>query len=59
MPAPVGIENRPFWARILSLFCLAEIGLGLSFPATGVSWIGGDENGLIGALMGRFRAGEN
>ncbi len=56
MAEPVTIENHPFWARVLTVFWLGEILFGAFVTATGVSWLGGEENGaavvmILGGLL--------
>jgi hypothetical protein len=49
MPAPVTIASRPTVPRLLLLFWLAEIAVGLLFAAAGYELLGPGENG--GALV--------
>ena len=51
MPDPVFIANRPFRARILSAFWIAETGIGLAFAATGMGWLGPGENGIAVVMI--------
>lgn len=54
MPAPVHIANRPLLPRLLLLFWVAEIAVGLLFAAAGASLLGPGENGgaIVLMLMG-------
>lgn len=51
MPQPVVITNRPFWARILTAFWVAETMLGLAFVAMGASWIGAEHPVFVAGLF--------
>lgn len=51
MPEPVIIPNRPLIARLLLLFWLAEIGVGLLFAAAGYGLLGPGENGGAAVLI--------
>jgi hypothetical protein len=66
MPAPVMIANRPMLPRLLLLFWVAEIGVGLLFAAAGYELLGPSENGgavvlivmgLVLTLAGLIMAG--
>lgn len=48
---PVLIANRPMLPRLLLLFWLAEIAVGLLFAAAGYELLGPDENGGAMVLM--------
>jgi hypothetical protein len=54
MSEPVVIENRPLLARLLLMFWVAEIGVGLLFALAGARLLGPSENGgaVILILMG-------
>ncbi len=52
MAEPVIIHNRPFWARILTVFWAVEVAVGLVFAGVGASWLGAGENGLAGVTIG-------
>ena len=54
MPAPVKIPNRPMLPRLLLLFWVAEIAVGLLFAAAGYELLGPSENGgaVVLILMG-------
>lgn len=58
MPAPVLIPNRPLIARLLLLFWLAEIVVGLLFAAAGFGLLRPGENGgavvliIMGLVLG-------
>jgi hypothetical protein len=54
MPDPVTIENRPLLARLLLMFWVAEIVVGLLFALAGANLLGASENGgaVILILMG-------
>ncbi|MFO1130617.1 MAG: hypothetical protein U1E16_01175 [Hyphomicrobiales bacterium] len=57
MPAPVLIANRPTLPRLLLLFWVAEIAVGLLFGAAGYGLLGPSENGgavvliVMGAVL--------
>ena len=51
MAEPVIIENRRFWARVLTLFWVAEVIMGLGFAATGIGWLGGEDIGLAAVMI--------
>lgn len=51
MPSPVTIPNRPTLPRLLLLFWLAEIGVGLLFSLAGYELLGPAENGGAVVLM--------
>jgi hypothetical protein len=51
MPAPVMIPNRPLLPRLLLLFWVAEIAVGLLFGAAGYELLGPSENGGAVVLM--------
>lgn len=51
MPAPVTIANRPTLPRLLLLFWLAEICVGLLFAMAGYELLGPGENGGATVLM--------
>jgi len=51
MPAPVLIANRPTLPRLLLLFWVAEIAVGLLFVAAGYEVLGPSENGGAAVLM--------
>lgn len=51
MPAPVLIANRPMLPRLLLLFWLAEIAVGLLFALAGLRLLGPGENGGAAVLM--------
>lgn len=51
MPAPVQIPNRPVLPRLLLLFWVAEIAVGLLFAAAGYELLGPRENGGAVVLM--------
>lgn len=51
MRQPVIIENRSSWARILAVFWVAEVVLGLAFTAAGASWIGVEQPVLVAAIL--------
>lgn len=51
MPAPVLITNRPLLPRLLLLFWVAEIAVGLLFAAAGHGLLGPGENGGAVVLM--------
>ena len=51
MPAPVLIPNRPMLPRLLLLFWVAEIAVGLLFAAAGYGLLGPGENGGAVVLM--------
>lgn len=50
MAEPVIIRNRPFWARVLTVFWLAEIALALVFWAIALAWSMAGDVGL-GAIL--------
>lgn len=54
MPAPVLIPNRPLLPRLLLLFWVAEIGVGILFAVAGYGLLRPGENGgaLVLMLMG-------
>lgn len=52
MAEPVIIHNKPFWARILTVFWMIEVAVGLIFAGVGASWIGAGENGIAGVMIG-------
>jgi len=51
MPAPVMIANRPLLPRLLLLFWVAEIAVGLLFATAGYGLLGPSENGGAVVLM--------
>jgi hypothetical protein len=51
MNSSVTIENRPFRARLLVLFWMVEIGVGLAFAAAGAARMGSGENGVAGVMI--------
>lgn len=51
MPAPVLIANRPMLPRLLLLFWVAEIAVGLLFAAAGYELLGPSENGGAAVLI--------
>ena len=51
MPAPVLIANRPLLPRLLLLFWIAEIAVGLLFALAGYELLGPSENGGAAVLM--------
>ena len=51
MTLPVNIPNRPMLARLLLLFWVAEIALGLLFAAAGYELLGPGENGGAAVLI--------
>ena len=51
MPAPVNIPNRPLLPRLLVLFWVAEIAVGLLFAAAGYELLGPSENGGAAVLI--------
>lgn len=51
MPAPVLIANRPMLPRLLLLFWVAEIAVGLLFAAAGNMLLGPGENGGAAVLI--------
>jgi hypothetical protein len=51
MPPPVVIDNQPFWARLLTVFWIAEAVLGLVFASVGVPWLGGSDAWAGAALV--------
>ena len=51
MPAPVLVPNRPLIARLLLLFWLAEIAVGLLFAAAGYGLLRPGENGGAAVLI--------
>lgn len=59
LPDPLIIANRPLMARLLLLFWLAEVAVGLLFAAAGVRLVGPAENGgaAVLILMGVVLAG--
>lgn len=54
MPQPVFIANRPLLPRLLLMFWVAEIAVGLLFAAAGYELLGPSENGgaIVLMLMG-------
>ncbi len=51
MPAPVHIACRPLVPRLLLLFWVAEMGVGLLFLLAGIGLLGPGENGGAAVLM--------
>lgn len=51
MPAPVTIANRPLLPRLLLLFWVAEIAVGVLFAAAGYELLGPSENGGAAVLI--------
>ena len=51
MAEPVSISNRPFWAIVFTVFWVVEIVFGGFIIATGVSWLGGRENGAAVVII--------
>ena len=51
MPAPVLIPNRPMLPRLLLLFWLAEIAVGVLFATAGFELLGPRENGGAAVLI--------